>query len=579
MNAIHKLVDLFVIADSEDISADANFRISFYNVVNLFLLVYSLTLGLYSLFAEMEHVAIMNMIFSALFLVNTLLILIINNRFYKHKVMLYVNNTLIFSYFIVAFYSGASFDFSGVVMLMYPFVAIVLHGRMMGLVLSFAQMILLIVSVIVIKSLDLAADAIKYDTDEMVIMACLQLFSMFVFYVAINWLSTMLYDKIRETMLLTDELKVKSDLVKSLITQIRPQEESINSMVQKIQIETHLTDTQKVMIAEIYNGTQGVIHTIDSIDVASNNNIQPVKFEETLFDLNALIGSLLQDYNRRPSIVERHTVTFSTEIPQRQLGNSQLTRNILSEIFRGIDQTVDMDNQPLNVNVSLGELTEEVETLIFEISLEVDLQFDMRELGSEEIILIEKFNLSNVRRIAIAYGGEFVISYEDRILIIEFTQKFKNHERLGGITDKDSVQAQRSLQKANAVVSVSKASVLIVDNNVVNQHILSSFIEGKVGNVTVVSSGKEAISKFENGRYDVVIMELQMPDMNGFETTRVIRDIESGFGGRVPIIAVASTIMYNDVRQRCYDAGMDAFLARPFLAADIMNIMIEKLKC
>ncbi len=579
MNAIHKLVDLFVIADSEDISADVSFRISFYNVVNLFLLVYSLTLGIYSLFAEVEVVAVLNMIFSAMFLINTLSLLIINNRFYKYKPLIYFDNFLIFSYFIVAFYSGASFDFSGIVMLMYPFIALILHGRLVGIMLSVFQMILVIVGVIVINSLDIASDAINYGTDELVVMVCLQLLSLFVFYVAINWMSTMLYDKIRETTLLTDELKVKSDLVKALITQIRPQEESINSMVQKIQIETHLTDTQKVMIAEIYNGTQGVIHTIDSIDVASNNNIQPIKFEETIFDLNALIGSILQDYNRRVSIVERHTVTFSTEIPQRQLGNSQLTRNILTEILRGIDQTVDMDNQPLNVNVSLGELTEETETLIFEVSREVDLQFERRELGSEDIILIEKFNLANVRRIVNAYGGDFVISYEDRVLIIEFTQKFKNHERLGGITDKDSVQAQRSLQKANAVVNVSKASVLIVDNNVVNQHILASFIEGKVGEVTVASSGKEAVSKFENGKYDVVIMELQMPDMNGFETTRVIRDIESGFGGHVPIIAVASTIMYNDVRQRCYDAGMDAFLARPFLAADIMNIMIEKLKC
>ena len=577
MNSIQKLIDLFVIADSEDISADVNFRMSFSNVVNLLLFTYSLMMGIYALFIELRPIALFNMFFSVIFLLY-IIFSFLTPHFYRYRSVIYIDNALIFIYFLVAFYFGAQFGFAGMVTIIYPFIGIVLYGRKLGLLMSFAQLLILTVYVLMVQVWDFQIGEVNFRPQELIVMAILQLDSILVFYVVIYWLSTMLYDKIRETTMLTDELKVKSDIVKTLISQIRTKSEQVNGLVQRIQIETHLNDAQKVMVAEIYGGTQDIVHTIDSIDLASKNNIKPVRFEERKFDINALIGSLLQKYNRRPSVHERHTVTISTEIPAQIVGNSQLTRSVLNEIFESIDKTVDMDNQPLNVNVALGELTEETETLVFEISLAVDILFDNRELGTEETMLREQFDLANIDRVVHAYGGEFDISYEDKQLIIEFTQQFKNVERLGGITEKDSVQAQRSMQKANAVVSVSKAAVLIVDNNIVNQHILTSFIDGKVGRISVASSGKEAITKFENGKYDVVIVELQMPDMNGFNLARSIRDIESGFGGHVPIIAVSSTIMYSDIRQRCYDAGMDGFLPRPFLAADIMNVMVEKLK-
>src|SRR5207244_9171673 len=80
--------------------------------------------------------------------------------------------------------------------------------------------------------------------------------------------------------------------------------------------------------------------------------------------------------------------------------------------------------------------------------------------------------------------------------------------------------------------------------------------------VTVTASGREALAALQGEAFDLVLLDMQMPDMDGLEVTAVIRRREQAAGGHVPIIAMTAHAQA-EVRQRCLDGGMDGYVAKP----------------
>ncbi|MDX2151056.1 MAG: response regulator [Bryobacteraceae bacterium] len=113
-----------------------------------------------------------------------------------------------------------------------------------------------------------------------------------------------------------------------------------------------------------------------------------------------------------------------------------------------------------------------------------------------------------------------------------------------------------------------RLSVLLADDNLVNQTLASRLLERRGHTVTTVGNGREALSALELQTFDVVLMDVQMPVMDGFEAARAIRRREQNTGGHVPIIALTAHVMRGD-DERCLAAGMDAYLPKPYSAYDL----------
>ena len=112
--------------------------------------------------------------------------------------------------------------------------------------------------------------------------------------------------------------------------------------------------------------------------------------------------------------------------------------------------------------------------------------------------------------------------------------------------------------------------VLVAEDNPVNQR-LASHILARLGLVTeVVANGVEAVRAAQLTRYDVILMDCQMPEMDGYEATARIR--KSGAGSDVPIVALTANVMPAD-RQRCFSAGMDHYLAKPISQSALVGIL------
>jgi signal transduction histidine kinase/CheY-like chemotaxis protein/HPt (histidine-containing phosphotransfer) domain-containing protein len=111
-------------------------------------------------------------------------------------------------------------------------------------------------------------------------------------------------------------------------------------------------------------------------------------------------------------------------------------------------------------------------------------------------------------------------------------------------------------------------SVLLADDSPTNRMLAMRLLESRGHGVTPVEDGGAAVTAFDTGAYDVVLMDVQMPVMDGFEATAAIREREAATGGHIPIVALTAHAMDGD-RQRCLDAGMDAYVSKPFRSSEL----------
>ena len=116
----------------------------------------------------------------------------------------------------------------------------------------------------------------------------------------------------------------------------------------------------------------------------------------------------------------------------------------------------------------------------------------------------------------------------------------------------------------------TKLKILLAEDNMVNQK-LAVKVLGKQGyGVTVAANGKEALNLFTENRFDVILMDVQMPEMDGLEATGLIRHLEEGLGTHVPIVAMTAHAMKGD-REKCLAAGMDAYVSKPIRPGQLME--------
>jgi CheY-like chemotaxis protein len=115
-------------------------------------------------------------------------------------------------------------------------------------------------------------------------------------------------------------------------------------------------------------------------------------------------------------------------------------------------------------------------------------------------------------------------------------------------------------------------TVLVAEDNAVNQKVAKAMIERMGHRVTLAANGNEAVDKWRAGGYDVIFMDVQMPELDGLEATRAIRAAERTAGARVPIIAMTAHTMDGD-RDRCRASGMDDYISKPISGAAVVQAL------
>jgi CheY-like chemotaxis protein len=120
--------------------------------------------------------------------------------------------------------------------------------------------------------------------------------------------------------------------------------------------------------------------------------------------------------------------------------------------------------------------------------------------------------------------------------------------------------------------AVSHLRILLAEDNIVNQRLIQRMLEKKGHQVSVVGDGRQAIRALEPGRFDLILMDVQMPDVDGLDATRSIRAAEKSGDAHIPIVALTAHAMKGD-QEKCLAAGMDAYLSKPIHAADLLKMV------
>jgi CheY-like chemotaxis protein len=121
-----------------------------------------------------------------------------------------------------------------------------------------------------------------------------------------------------------------------------------------------------------------------------------------------------------------------------------------------------------------------------------------------------------------------------------------------------------------AGAGVRSLRVLLAEDNEVNQQVAVRMLEKRGHRVVVAGDGKTAIDHAADQEFDVILMDVQMPEMGGFEATAAIRERERSSGEHVPIIAMTAHTLKGD-RERCLEAGMDGYVGKPISAAALFD--------
>ncbi|MCH6258901.1 ATP-binding protein [Puniceicoccaceae bacterium K14] len=134
----------------------------------------------------------------------------------------------------------------------------------------------------------------------------------------------------------------------------------------------------------------------------------------------------------------------------------------------------------------------------------------------------------------------------------------------------------RLRSRIDARVELASKRILLVEDNLVNQRVAMTILEPYKCKVICAIDGKQALEEYDKGPFDLILMDCQMPVMDGLQATRLIREKEVN-GVRLPIVAMTAHAMVG-YREKCIDAGMDDYITKPFVSEKLLEIVVKNLK-
>jgi CheY-like chemotaxis protein len=125
---------------------------------------------------------------------------------------------------------------------------------------------------------------------------------------------------------------------------------------------------------------------------------------------------------------------------------------------------------------------------------------------------------------------------------------------------------------ADEIPPVRPLRILLAEDSLVNQKLAVALLERQGHAVTIASNGREAVDAMDRESFDLVLMDIQMPEMDGLEATLAIRAKQLASGAHTPIIAMTAHALKGD-RERCLEAGMDGYVTKPIRPPDLYHAL------
>lgn len=365
--------------------------------------------------------------------------------------------------------------------------------------------------------------------------------------------------------------KAKSEFLAVMTHELRTPMNGVLGMLQLLQ-GTQLSKEQNEYVDVAINSGDHLLGLINDILDFSKIEQGRIDLDEQYFDLIESLKSLCDSFT---PIAQKKGLQFNAHfmthtnlwVKTDQTRLKQVLLNLMGNAVKFTDTG--------SINLSLQDMSIEGD----EVDLAIVVQDTGKGINQEHLSRIFDAFQQEDASISRQYGGTGLGLAISKQLV----------EKMGGELDVQSEKDRGStficrfrwpvnIASEHAETNQESAKqesfngrVLLVEDNDVNQKVAMKMLNNLGVNVDLAEDGEVAVQRCQENTYDLVLMDLQMPNMDGYEATKIIRS-EPGSNRHVPIIALTANAFY-DVKTQCMQAGMSDFLAKPYKKATLMQVL------
>ncbi len=457
--------------------------------------------------------------------------------------------------------------------IVFPFVSINIFPVKKGL--TYALIMLLILEIIFwLIPGDMIIYSVNYTLNMKLLYNLLYFISIIFAYTLRFMYLEIILAKEKETIRNENNKTSRILTISSLSRQIRTPLNNIIGALDMIDTETFNED-QKDYINIIQASTNNITSVVNGL---TNKSIKEIDNNDTIvtFNLYSTIKNILQLFSEDKNKKNKFSLSFSADIPSTLVGNVILIKQILLNILsRLIEANKSNEN---DINIKVIRTSNSLKSINLKFIIDSTNNITSSHNNDNNNLNNNTESINNKRNIDfldLELTDKLIEKKENKLLIENNNNKlritFGISFALGNI---NNLNQNNTNQKLNNKVGkeLENVNVLLAENNFSNQQIIIFYLKNKVNKINIVNNGKEAVEHLSKSKCDIILMDIQMPVMDGFKATQKIRAIENGTGTHTPIIAVTANAFYED-KEKCLSAGMDDYISKPFQPEELINII------
>lgn len=353
----------------------------------------------------------------------------------------------------------------------------------------------------------------------------------------------------------------KDDVITDFSHRIR---EPLNNLViiGELLIGSGLQKKQKDLLETLIASTNNMVNTVNELTMQSAGNISYEAREKISFNLLSTIQNTIDLFRLK----DTNNIDFI--LSKKEFSHFEITGDpiIIKQIFLDLFNTIERNGyeRTTKVTINLKKIKETINENIINFRIQTDWRI---------VLIDEKGMPGNIAAKLIAsrkgsYHQEFGTSFTVLDFVIPFIKVSTDVRKQ--VASPETVELK---QKEKMHKELSDLDILLVEDNEINKKITVLTLKPFVKNIDTAINGKEAVDKFAASNYDLILMDIQMPVMNGLVSAEKIRALEAGTNSHIPIIAITANAMLGD-KERCLSAGMDDYISKPFQP----SALIEKIR-
>lgn len=369
--------------------------------------------------------------------------------------------------------------------------------------------------------------------------------------------------------------KAKSEFLATMSHEIRTPMNAIMGMTHLLQKDQPREDQLEPLNILDFSG-KTLLTLIDDVLDFSKIEAGRLEFERTEFDLEKLLGTIIETFkmmamNKQIDL----NITIEDDLHNILIGDPSRLTQIINNLLSNAVKFTEEGSVALSVR-KLGESEREIR-----------VEFSVKDTGigipeNRVETIFESFTqasgstkrlyggtglgLTISKQLTELQGGKLSLESEEGIGSTFFVDL--TFEKAEG----DSLLEDSSSEVKNEAEKLRGIRVLLAEDNIVNQKVMLRFLERWEIDLVIVENGQEAVKKVEEEHFDLVLMDLQMPVMDGYEATTIIRNMKKPSKRNLPIIALTAAAL-KEVREEVYASGMNDFVTKPFNPGELQQKM------